>query len=111
MCLLPQVTPTVFVLITEPLLHKATVSCILVSDENTSSTPMREGGLHYSLSHYLMTSNPNFITDDSVGWPASVFYFLARSTSCLVYLAEVVSRFSELTSNLFIFFVARVMIF
>ncbi len=25
---------------------------------------MREGGLHYSLSHYLMTSYPNFITDD-----------------------------------------------
>ncbi len=43
---------------------KATVSCILVSDENTSSTPMREGGLHYPLSHYLMTSYPNFITDD-----------------------------------------------
>ncbi len=40
--------------------HKATVSCILVSDENTSSTPMREGGLHYSLSHYLMTSYPVF---------------------------------------------------
>ncbi len=25
---------------------------------------MREGGLHYPLSHYLMTSYPNFITDD-----------------------------------------------
>ncbi len=32
---------------------KATVSCILVSDENTSWTLMREGGLHYSLSHYF----------------------------------------------------------
>ena len=41
-------------------MYYATVSCILVSDENTSSTPMREGGLHYLLSHYLMTSYPVF---------------------------------------------------
>ncbi len=45
--------------------HQATVSCILVSDENTSSTPMREGGLHYPLfddvisKFHLMTTIQN----------------------------------------------------
>ncbi len=60
------------------------------------------------LTHY---QSPSLHVLHLVGWPASVLYFLAGSTSRLVYLAEVVSRFSELTSNLFIFFVARVMIF
>ncbi len=48
----------------DSLLGRCYVSCILVSDENTSSTPMREGGLHYLLSH-LMTSYLVFLVDEN----------------------------------------------
>ena len=54
-------------------------SCILVSDENTSSTPMREGGLHYSLSHYLMTSYPIFLTDENSQRTESEHKFFLRT--------------------------------